>query len=399
MSAAHAWRLLVAAAVAVLVALAFPATARADQGESSFTPSSVLAPIRGIYLRSSADPNKHGIVYECPSQDEKCAVDLADQAALDALLAAPAAVPVGTYDTIDINCVPTIPLRVKGEVDLGPVQRSPIDPVIPGAHYHTSATETLSSGPGAAEYTDMEPFVVPERCLPEVHLETPIEVRAGETLELSALFTLRDLAFAAMPGGPHLSDRCSRGSGGEVCLGFPLLAIQPADRPVTIETYLVSEIIGDVPPDATIEWHRARAGGQVLLLVGQDGEPFGGFFRNYFSQTSTRPNGQYGGRIRTITKNPPDGATDAGPPDSGDPDAGDEAGASDAGDDAQVIEAGVPFGPPAGASSYRIVDFGLDWQNPADHQLLFDRFYREDHMGKVDFGNGMMPGPYYVFRR
>jgi hypothetical protein len=360
-----------ALAIAVL-ALLIPTRALAAPGEGSFAPSSVIAPISRIYLASGTGTDaKQVVLYECTGSAAECAVDLADQAALDKLFAKPVSVPVGSYDTIGINCV-SATMRVKGTVDLGALPERPGAPSAPAATYRTVAAGGITSAPGEPEYVDIATM----GCIPHVRLPKPLEVREGEVVDLSAVFTLRDVAWARASATASDFGNCIIGSGGVVCIAFPTLVIFPTAGQVRIEAYLVSEIIGAVREDAPVAEHRDRAGAQILFLVGADGEPFGGWLRPYYSQTSVRPNGIYHTALKPVAKNPP------GPGDDGRlPGGASDGGAGDASSDAGALDASAPFGPPMGAASYAFESFGNDMGSLDGFRLRFERFYRSEHYG------------------
>lgn len=383
-------RLLAASLALALFALLLPRTARAAHGESSFSPSSLVAPISRIALESGAPPDaKEAVLYECKGSAAECAVDLADQAALDALFAKPAAVPVGTYHTISVRCV-TQTMRVKGTVALGELLVRPGEPSTPAATYRTQATDAITATPGEPEYVDIATM----GCIPHVRLPKPLEVRAGETVDLSALFTLRDVAWARAGATSTDFGNCKIGAGGVLCIAFPTLVIFPTAGQVRVEAYLISEIMGEVRESAPIEEHRARAGAQILFLIGADGEPFSGWLRPYYSQTSVRPNGIYHTALKPVTKNPPGAGGGDGRLPAGSSDAGDDA-AGDAGD----AGAPAPFGPAAGTPSYVFESYGDDGRTLDGYRLRFERFFWGEHYGVMLQESIALPAAYLAFAR
>src|SRR5262245_60894598 len=106
------------------LALGAAAPARAEVGESSFTPVSFYVPLHGLALENS-QTNASTILYQCPDQsgpdddagvidmaedggpgDEylrgSCLVDMADNSALENLFSDMIAVNPGTYDRIRV---------------------------------------------------------------------------------------------------------------------------------------------------------------------------------------------------------------------------------------------------------------------------------------------------------
>jgi hypothetical protein len=364
----------------------------AGRGQSSFTPTSVLAPIKRVYLATpKGDEAKRIDLYTCGGTAEACAVDLADQAALDALFAKAVAVPVGTYETVGFELVEP-KMRVKGTVQLTK-RADPMlpDPVSTPYTFRTvSGADVLSDSAGAPEYAELPVSNIPESVLPR-----RLEVRAGDAIDLSALFTLRDVAwgFSSQEGETSWGN-CRRGPNQTgLCIALPALAVFPATEKVTVEAYLISERMGPMSDATTVGEMRAFAGAQILFIVGADGEPISGWMRSYYSETSKRPNSIYHSRLRFVRRN-------ASPPDAGvtPADAGDDAGASDAGPDAATS-----FPPlAAGAVAYELQDFG--YQQPEDDpdttrfRLRMAGFYRADHRGQM-IQEGTGTAVYYAFAR
>ena len=73
---------------ALALSLALPAVAFAEPGEGSFTPASLLVPIRRVTLEGSGGSTS---IYTCdPTGGKDCLVDVADNTALAQLFAQPA---------------------------------------------------------------------------------------------------------------------------------------------------------------------------------------------------------------------------------------------------------------------------------------------------------------------
>jgi hypothetical protein len=370
-----------------LVVLA-PAVAHGAPGENSFTPTSFVMPIYSILLTHGLTVNVP--LYTCtpgtpapppPSSDagpgdagpgsadagglRDCLVDMADATALHNLFAAPADIPAGTYDSIVVmSCLPTAPgvqgnfdAQVKGSVDLE------------GETYYTSAGDpVISTNPADLGYATINYA----GCGGSVSLATPVTVHTGDTVTISAFFTLQNLSWVL--------DNLSPGLGGcavapahahSVCSGLPVLVGYVGAAAPTLESYFITEDPEDL--SAT------TAAGQVMLLT-SGGEPFSGFLRRVYSHDSQlNPHVSYDVPLRLITPNPL-ALVDT------------DAGLGDAGPDAAASDAGTP-------ASYDIYSFGDHLENPNTYRVRFPQFRLGDHDGTLSTDDGAHEYPYRAVKR
>lgn len=299
--------------------LLLTAHASANQGESSFTPSSLYVPVHLIRLENSAT-NRGADLYRCatdpqPNMPEAgsggdgagpviadpeddagtpagtppgdCLVDMADNAALGSLFSSPIAIEPGTYDVIRLYLcgagAQSYPGFLKGQVEIS------------GDTYFTTsgAGEVLTRDAAAAKYLELE-F---SGCGSEIRLPGPVTVAADDAVSISAFFSLRNIAWALLtnqgiPGG------CTASANGDhsVCAGYPIpVAYLGAVSPI-VDTFYITEDVTDL--------QAAKAGGQLLLLRTPAGVPFGGFSRRLYSATSVQPSVNYDTPIKTIMVNP-----------------------------------------------------------------------------------------------
>lgn len=262
-----------------LLALAAPLDAFAAAGESSFTPKSLRVPLRGVRLDGAGGS---ATLYQCADGGD-CLVDMADDAALDALFASAVEVRPGTYDRVAFDhCIPGASgysAFVAGDVMLA------------GTAYHTVAGPDafLASDGSLTDYAPL-PF---SGCSSTVPLPAPLTVAKGDELELGAFFTLSNIAWGAL--GPNGIGGCASTGAQSVCSGYPIpVAFVGAVSP-TLETYFVTEDLADT--------EAAKAGGQMLLLCDADGVPFGGFSRRLYSETSVLPHVLYDTPVKSVARN------------------------------------------------------------------------------------------------
>jgi hypothetical protein len=302
----------------MVAALLLSSTAYAGVDEGSFAPTSFKVPILSIVLQDSTAAIETRIpIYTCtPSATNDCFVDLADSAAISTLFGNldVDAMP-GSFDTLIVsNCAvganvnpEQLPRLVKGSV------------VINGTTYYTAAgANPLTTDQSMQGYASV---VVPAMarggggCSPvSSPLPQRVTVQNGMTVELSAFFSLKNLAKAGLNqpmNGGNIQGACTDRtmSTSVVCTsyGVDLVAYQGTTAP-TVESYLVS-------PDAA---NPSKASANFLLLIDSAGKLFGGFFRDYFTATSVpferapgQPIGWGGGFMFPIVEN---GIGDGGVP-------------------------------------------------------------------------------------
>lgn len=266
---------------ALALSLAVPAVAFAEPGEGSFTPASLLVPIRKVTLEGSAGTST---LYSCdPTTAKDCLVDVADNTALAKLFAQPAMISAGTYSSVGVyNCggEQEFTAKVKGTVVLG------------GVTWYTAGANVLSSNAADYDYVSV-PF---SGCKNGPTLPAPVTINEGDDLDISAFFTLANVAWVS--SGQQLSGGCAltpSGTPRNVCVALPELVPFVGTAAPTVETYYVTEDPTDT--DAT------EAGGQVLLLVDGASNVFGGFLRRLFSDTSRPPSVSYDAPLVSIVAN------------------------------------------------------------------------------------------------
>ena len=266
---------------ALALSLAVPAVAFAEPGEGSFTPASLLVPIRKVTLEGSAGSST---LYSCtPSSSNDCLVDVADNTALAKLFAQPAMINVGTYDSVGVyNCSgePTFTAKVKGTVVIG------------GVTWYTAGANVLSSSAADYDYVSVS-FA---GCKNGPALPAPVTINEGDDLNISTFFSLANVAWVS--SGLQTTGGCAltpSGTPRNVCVALPELVSSIGTAAPTVETYYVTEDQSDT--DA------AKAGGQVLLLVDSASNVFGGFLRQLFSATSRPPSVAYDASLVSIVAN------------------------------------------------------------------------------------------------
>ena len=289
----------------LLCALALTSPARANDGESSFTPTSFYVPLHSIMLINS-QTNLVSELYHCNGNPNvgdtdagvgadlpaDCLVDMADNSALAALFTStPIDIMPGTYDSIVIGqCAAGATgysSWVKGQIELS------------GQTWYTTTVADKVLTTVAADNRHVKTDY--SGCGSTIKLPSPITLMAGEAaVSINAFFSLKNIAWATLtsngPPGGCVFDADTH----NVCTGYPIpIAYLGADSP-TLDTYFITEDLSDLTGD--------KAGGQLLLLRSGSGVAFGGFSRRLYSAHSVQPNANYDTPIKTLTLNP-DGAT------------------------------------------------------------------------------------------
>ena len=265
----------------VALSLAVPAVAFAEPGEGSFTPASLLVPIRKVTLEGSAGSST---LYACdPTSAKDCLVDVADNAALAVLFAQPAMINTGTYSSVGVyNCAgqQDFSAKVKGTIVLG------------GVTWYTAGANVLSSNAADYDYVSV-PF---SGCKNGPSLSAPVTINEGDDIDVSAFFTLANVAWVS--SGLQTSDGCAltpSGTPRNVCVALPELVPFVGTAAPTVETYYVTEDMDDT--------NATEAGGQVLLLVDGASNVFGGFLRRLFSDASRPPAASFAAPFVSIVTN------------------------------------------------------------------------------------------------
>jgi hypothetical protein len=266
---------------ALALSLAVSGVALAEPGEGSFTPTSLLVPIRKVTLEGSGASST---LYSCdPTGGKDCLVDVADNTALAKLFAQPAAISVGTYDAVGVyNCgdEQQFTAKVKGSV------------VLSGVTWYTAGSNVLSLDAADLDYVS----VTYSGCKVGPNLAQPIAIHEGDDINISAFFTLANVAWVS--SGLQTASACTltpSGTPRSVCVALPELVSYVGTTAPTVETYYVTEDQSDTTA--------VRAGGQVLLLVDGSANVFGGFLRRLFSDTSRPPLVSYDAPLAGIAVN------------------------------------------------------------------------------------------------
>jgi hypothetical protein len=352
--------------------------ARAAEGESSFTPTSFVMPVFSVMLSrgltvnvplyscaaadaphpppSSGDAGPAAPIPGAPGNDD-CLVDMADQSALDALFAAPADIPPGTYDSVVVGTCResnAFAARVKGTVELEGQ-----------TYYTTSSASVLSTEQADQGYATINYA----GCGMTVPLARPITVGADDAVTVSAFFTLQNLSWVL--------DNYSPGLGGcapiaaahaqNVCSGLPVLVGYVGEAAPSLDSYYITEDPSDLLA--------SQAAGQILLLS-SGGEPFSGFLRRVYSHDSVTPSVSYDVPLREITKNSSDAS-----------DAASDAAASDAGLDAGTL------------STYDVIAIGDPKEDLTKYRVRYPRFVLGNHTGTFFTANGASQLPYRAVKR
>lgn len=256
-----------------LLALLIPLNSFAGTNESSFTPTSVLVPIRGISLGGGEE------LYSCSGTGDDCLVDIADPVSLAAITAS-ASISAGSYATIRVSSCKdegSYTAKLKGAVALGG-----------SAHYTTSDANVLSTDINDLDYTSVEY----SGCSNEFSIPGGLVVEEGTPVTLNLFATLSNIAWAnkstaTVPSG------CKSSGTASVCMAYPDVLPSVGDRTPTLETYHIAA-------GGELE---AKAGGQLLLIFDDSDNLLGGFGRRLFSETSAPMVANFDTPLRFASKN------------------------------------------------------------------------------------------------
>jgi hypothetical protein len=346
--------------------------AEAAPGESSFTPTSFVMPIYSIMLARGLTVNVP--LYSCrtspaatsgsdvtlPAEGDAgttdCLVDMADDAALTQLFREPADIPPGTYDSIVVmTCENSsaFDAQLKGSVVLEDV-----------TYYTTAVAPFSSTNPADHGYTSINYA----GCGNTVKLSPPLVVEEGDSITVSAFFTLQNLAWVLGNFSPGLGGcAAAPGGGSSVCSGLPVLVGYIGAAAPSLDAFYITEDPNDLLG--------AQAAGQVLLLSA-GGEPFSGFLRRVYSHDSTTPSVSYDVPLREITKNA-DVPLDGGAP-------------LDA--SASTLDGGT-------ATTYDVYAIGDPAEDPTRYRVRFPRFELQSHTGTFFTANGGGQVDYRALKR
>ncbi len=256
----------------------------------SFTPTSFKLPIMKITIAKS-DGTEEQNIYKCAAATEaECLVDLADQAALDALATAAgkAAVREGAYERISLytcadgasGTTATV-AYVTGTAEFqGQTWRSDA----------TAESGVDSSGTGAPAETQVGNWSCATK---NVLLKPAATVVKDAEIQLSVVV---DNTFAAQFGTAISSGKggCKTvgDSGDGICVTYPALLPFVGAEAATMKRFVVTHHEADAVADAVFDDAKANA----LVLVGTDaaGKGFMSMGREYYSETSAQPTNNTG---------------------------------------------------------------------------------------------------------
>lgn len=258
----------------------FIASAFATTGEQSFTPTSILIPIRGIEVKGSSG-GAHGTVYDCKANTESgCLVDIADSSALEALVSSSKAeVQEGSYDTIRIyTCKDegSYNAKLKGTVTIG------------SSTYLTGAGSNPLGGSGSPDYV-IVPF---SGCATDFYLPKTLEIKKGASDTVSLFVTLTDIAWATNNGGTTIPSGCKSDGTNGVCMAYPNLVPYIGTTTPSLEAYHLRN-------SSTAA---GTEGGQMLLFFDLSDNLLGGTTRRLYSANSVSI-GNFDTPLRIFEKN------------------------------------------------------------------------------------------------
>lgn len=227
--------------------------------EKSFTPTSAFVPIREIAL-VQAD-GRESTVYTCAAGTEAgCLVDIADQTALDALVAS-GSVDSGTYTNIRIGTCTTesgYNVRLKGSVTIG------------STPYVTHATSVLEAT-GTPDLVS----VAFTGCSASFVLPVPLVVTASSSQTISLFVTLNNIAWGTI-GGTTLPSGCVTVSDKSVCMAYPNVVPYVGTVTPSLEVFHLRKTASAVGSES----------GQLLLFLDASDALLGGTSRRLFSEAS-----------------------------------------------------------------------------------------------------------------
>ena len=267
-------------------ALLPPLPAQAGLNEASFTPDSILVPIREIGFENSTTGVSQAI-YTCPGSSESdCLVDITNEAALAALFSSTPPINSGTYDHLYIsNCLTEggYTAKIKGDVYIG------------GTHYYTAdtaiSTDALTTTASSQGYAQLSY----SGCKARYKLPDPLIVSDGDSIALNLFTSNIDIAWARL-GSKTVPSGCIENTSQtqSVCMAYPDIVPYVGASTPSLERYYIIENID----------HPETLGGIILLVVDSGSDAvLAGFTRRYFSDTSVAPSVNFDTPLKTINKN------------------------------------------------------------------------------------------------
>jgi hypothetical protein len=269
------------AALALALLLA-PATASAYPNLRSFTPTSVLVPILGVELRT--DDGQLQPVYACSgATPDDCLVDVADNAALDALFDAATTIDAANYTALSV-----VTCGAQGGYEITLQGSADVD----GVAWYTSDSAVLTSNPALAG-----PVQVPvSGCRLEVPFPETLQVADGDVVDLSAIVVLSNLGVIGLEGSDvPLGCTVDPVRDHRVCAGYPHLVPSFGSAPPTVRRFHVTE-------DLTDEGAQ-QAQGELIALLDSKGEPFAGLTRALYLPSTVDGHTSYGSPLKRVHAN------------------------------------------------------------------------------------------------
>ena len=259
----------------------------------SFTPTSFRLPIMKITIAKS-DGSEEQNLYKCANSTEaECLVDLADQAALDAVSAAAGAASIraGEYDRISLyTCVEgaggttrTVAYVTGSATFQGQTWRTD----------STAATGIDKSGTGSASETQVGNWSCDTK---NVLLRPAATVTANTEIKLSVVV---DNTYSAQFGSIISAEKggCkTEGSSGDgLCVTYSTVLPYVGTDAATMKRFLVTHHEADTVTAATFDDSKANA----LVLVGTDamGKGFMAQGRELYTETSAQPSNNTGAAL------------------------------------------------------------------------------------------------------
>jgi len=246
------------------------------------TLSSVRAPITMIRLVSTS--GSQALVYTCPGATaEECLVELNGPALQDVLGTDPKAVPVGTYNQVDV-------IYCSGAT--GRAAHATGTAIIGGTTYYTRTVGNLgTAGPA-------EPVTIDYAgCASRFAISPPlvIEDSTTATTVLRLYFDILDIASAALASLQTSSRLVASG-----CTAVS----PPGSAPfLCLADHEVVAAVGTTPP--RIEHYRVNDGATLGLAFDASSDAFlGGYFRRYYAEDQLwNPGFAPDGNIASLTSN------------------------------------------------------------------------------------------------
>lgn len=243
------------------------------ESQRSFTPVSFKFPIKRIAM--SGTGMDYATVYECPgTTSAECYVDLADKAAVAALVSAPITV---KYEEGKSPQVTQFQVMVDPSCDSGSME--PFDVMVKGTFsvngttFYTSSTDP-SGEPVTSDSSHYSAVGIPmTTCTMTWNLATPAPASAAGVV-VSLFVSIKDIAFGNSAAASN-SSMCAAGSTGSaaVCLqGYAVPFPYVGDADPQLESFKITEV--------------ATGYLGMVHTATYEGKPVGAFQRGYYDGTN-----------------------------------------------------------------------------------------------------------------